>query len=183
MSVIKNVNKLGELTNIQIDSYLQQYPEWIGCYARDDINIHNLWQTAGKWGIAGCMINLAPHDKPGTHWTLLCITNPSKTKRGKQNVYYFDPFGAPPPQEVVDALDDIQYSNKVCQAYNDTDCGWFDMFMFLQMWRYKDKEDPLYEAITKLSTDPSRNKELMKAYFKKITFGNETGSYSLPNYN
>lgn len=167
MSHITSTNKLGELSNIQIDNYLNNYPEWVGCYARDKINFKTLKANAFKYTMAGCMINLAPHNKPGTHWTLLVIRN---RPQNQYDYYYFDPFGSPPPEEIVDTLEDVEYSDKEYQAYEDSDCGWFGMFIFLQMWMNKKADNPLVKAASKLKqNDPEHNKELMKAYFSKIS--------------
>lgn len=161
MSSIEHVDKLGELSNEQIDDYLNNYPEFVGCYAKDEINYAKLNATARKYGIAGCIINLASHNKGGTHWTLLVLKN--------KDAYYFDPFGAPPPEEVTDKYEDVEYSTGVYQPYDDTDCGWFDMFVFLNMFLNRNAPNPLKKAIARLTTDVDRNKMLLKAYFKKIS--------------
>lgn len=59
---------------------------------------------------------------PGTHWTCW-------HKRGGLKVY-FDPYGLPPPDEMVDYLrPEIRYSTDELQRRGDVVCGHFCLYV------------------------------------------------------
>lgn len=164
MNDITQVNKLGELSNYQIESYLRYYPEFRGCFARDEIPFDRLKEALKLYPMVGCIVNLAPHNKSGTHWTLLTL------KRYPRLIaYYYDPFGAPPPEEIVEAIDEIILSHDTYQGYDDSDCGWLDMFIFLHMWTHKTSPNPLDKALEYFSTNAAHNKDLARKFFQDIS--------------
>lgn len=78
-----------------------------------------------------CIFNLQDSTKgSGTHWTCAIIPPPSRTVNGIKTAdknYYFDSFGAPPPEEVVRFLKTknrkIIYSDQQLQKIDSDTCG------------------------------------------------------------
>lgn len=108
---------LKELSNYQINQFENSSPHFGGCYSRDVLPpIRNRFY----------IINLDSNSGPGTHWVLLYNCDPHTS-------YYFDSYGMPPPQEIVEAM---KHSNKK-RVFNDVDlqalgsdaCGWWCMYI------------------------------------------------------
>lgn len=68
------------------------------------------------------ILNLASENHPGTHWTAL-VTN-------KNKIYYFDSFGAIPPESVFIFAKNrrIVYNDYQIQHFNQTDCGQLSLY-------------------------------------------------------
>ena len=64
----------------------------------------------------------------GSHWTALQI---NKYPNGLKEGIYFDPYGAPPPQDVEKAAEKaldgkkIPYNSKDIQSLMNNACGWY----------------------------------------------------------
>ncbi len=63
------------------------------------------------------LINLDDSRGPGTHWVML--------KRGEKVYTYYDPFGMPPPPQVLENFRPLRYSNEVQQDPDTAYCGVF----------------------------------------------------------
>jgi hypothetical protein len=100
--------------------------------------------------VGGYVINLGNEQNSGTHWTALWYDG--------ENEYYWDPYGFPPPQRVVDEVGDYYFNNTVIQDVLDGRCGLY-VFMFLYHMTYgKGKTGPKYKRfLKKFSKQPRRN--------------------------
>jgi hypothetical protein len=85
------------------------------------------------------IINLANEqdDNNGTHWCGIVVNIP--------NCIYFDSFGAPPPQEVINFLKPIKgvklaFSNQIIQNIKSENCGYFVIAFFVFMKNTKSKD-------------------------------------------
>lgn len=74
------------------------------------------------------IINLGDEQIGGTHWTLWFVP---KDRSGV--TYYFDSFGAPPEDHIVELSKrkgkDIIYNNKQIQGYSEQHCGIWALLM------------------------------------------------------
>lgn len=109
-------------------------PQFQGVFMRD--------QLPHKMKDGGYIINLDKSSGDGTHWTGL-------VKR-KGVYYYFDSYGFPPPQEVIDRIcqqpdqdginDNIRVlhiSDNNVQDRNSNECGMFALWFIMMMLRNK----------------------------------------------
>lgn len=88
-------------------------PYFNGVYSKDQLPrpIKNGWYIINlqNWADGG-----------GTHWTCFYIKNNGK------HIDYYDPFGFPPPVEVMQlAKGSINWSSKQIQDERSTACGWY----------------------------------------------------------
>jgi hypothetical protein len=77
------------------------------------------------------ILNLDTSDNPGTHYVAFVVNNASKT------VFYFDSYGAPPPNEAVVLWTANKYKVK-CNSVHIQDlksrcCGFYAMYFLLFM--------------------------------------------------
>lgn len=148
------MSKLEALSNQQIDNALSLYPSYGGCISKDILKLNEAKRN--KFYV----INLDDDKGPGTHWTCLYNCN-------KDAIYYFDPFGAPPPERVCKFM---RKSGKRGMYYSDIDlqhvkassCGWYCVYVLLQLLRGKQFIDILLGDFT---LDTSKNEELLRKYF------------------
>ena len=63
---------------------------------------------------------------PGTHWTALF-------KQSKNNVFYFDSFGCPPPQVVVDNFPTVISNCYSIQSMQSSACGFYAVLFLFHM--------------------------------------------------
>lgn len=73
------------------------------------------------------VINLGNVYDSGTHWTCLWYDG--------SNEYYFDSYGFPPPQRVVNKIGDYFFNDTVIQDVMDGRCGLY-AFMFCLYMHY-----------------------------------------------
>jgi|GEM_PF-5280193 len=158
MTEITSFNKLGSLTNLQINNYLRQYPEYLGTYSKDQIPYAALKKESKGW--IGIIMNLASHTKTGTHWTLL-MQDHAKT-------YYFDPFGAVPPLEVIRHFNHVQHTQKIVQGWSQSDCGYLCMYVFIRTIQLH-TTDAFSEAVNELPNSPVETRAYLKTFFKEIS--------------
>jgi len=153
----EKVNKKGDysLTNFDLEKMMKGVKEFRGVFMRDTLPLHINKHEA-------TIVNLDSDKNDGTHWTML-YNRPIDTK----NVYYFDSYGAPPPNEVEKYLrtsgKKIQYNSSQLQNILSTMCGYFCCYMGKELSKGKSFYDVLYEMS---QIDPSKNDLIMKQYFK-----------------
>lgn len=116
------------LTNIDITNYARGINDFRGVFSRD--NLPEKAELRGSY-----IINLDSQDGSGTHW-VACHVN-------RNEKYYFDSFGLPPPEEIISFLngkpravgdldfssrdpivhDSIVYSTSQIQGMTEAICG------------------------------------------------------------
>lgn len=81
----------------------------------------------------GCVINLDPHDQPGSHWVAFFIRLIGKHR----GVYFYDSIGRSPPRMITEFLDAVVAKirgrdpffpyrhNTIRRQYKNTECGVF----------------------------------------------------------
>lgn len=122
--------KDGGIYNDQIDKIMDKYHQkgYKGVYAIDEID---KIPTSNKMGF---VLNLDPHDKPGSHWVAVYIDADDD-----QAVEYYDSFGKNPPEhlredlkKLVEKINPENYlkfkiNRCVQQRSNSNNCGVFAM--------------------------------------------------------
>ena len=114
----------------------------------------------------------------GSHWTCLQINEyPNGLKEG----IYFDPYGAPPPQDVEKAASKalggkkIPYSSKDIQSLMNNACGWYvAAFLYFINSFYGRSKDLFADVSSFLSVfddlnksiDWKKNEYLLKHFFR-----------------
>jgi hypothetical protein len=73
------------------------------------------------------VINLDNTNGKGTHWTAL--------KKSKNEINYFDSFGMPPPQELINLYPKIKIVSNTYQFQhmNNTNCGAYVVYFIREM--------------------------------------------------
>lgn len=117
-----------------------------------------------------CVVNLDPHDKPGSHWVSFVILLKDKKRQG---VYYYDSVARSPPKlinsfltMVVEKLREsghgfVYRHNTVRRQYENSECGCFCIHFIDRMITSKKPFDQVCEEIP---YDPNIL-ELRKKYF------------------
>ena len=90
------------LSNFDIMHMMNKCPKFVGVYSRDD--------TPKLKKGESMVVNLDDSEGPGTHWCCMY--------REKDKVEYFDSYGFPPPQEIVDQYNGMRYSSNEIQMIN-----------------------------------------------------------------
>lgn len=126
----KNTSIMAGLYNDQIDDMLRKYPQYVGCFSRDEIHKINL-----NDGVGGFIYNTVPSDKPTDkegHWRAIYI-NVDDDK----SIDHYDSFGEPAEQDIQEQVKQLLESynlpyylkwkdNKIInQRSNSSNCGWF----------------------------------------------------------
>jgi hypothetical protein len=104
---------MNELSETQIKSILKRHNYSInGIYSKDEIPV--------VLKLGWMIINLQDHDKGnGSHW--VCY------RYGENECEYFDSFGMPPPNEILNVTGNkkLLYNTKQIQDYYSSACGYF----------------------------------------------------------
>ena len=107
----------------------------------------------------------------GTHWVALYVQ--------KSNAFYFDSFGALPPNEVIMLVKQrkgchLYYSNWIVQDLKSEACGWYCIafLTFMHQNRNRDLKEVFNEFSNNFLDDTSKNDEILKSYFSSsASFG------------
>ena len=87
----------------------------------------------------GIIFNLDKHDEPGSHWTALFVDTDRK------GIFYFDSYGYPPENEIVELMDKLQHQykqlginmkkhiNNVRHQYKFSECGMYCINFIIKM--------------------------------------------------
>lgn len=90
----------------------------------------------------------------GTHWTLFM-------KLSSKILCYFDPFGRPPPNELVDLADhnklEILYTTNQIQDISSVACGYFVIIATMWLLKYKNIKRFVNKLKTTFTTDLRHN--------------------------
>ena len=100
----------------------------------------------------------------GTHWVALYVH--------KSNAFYFDSFGAPPPDEVMPFVKKrkgchLYYNRWIIQDLKSDACGWYCIAFLIYMHqnRNKDLKEVFNEFSNNFLDDTSKNDEILKSFF------------------
>ncbi len=152
------------LSNFQIESIFQSYNtplEWIGMKDEMPQEVKD-----GNY-----IINLqSSTEGNGRHWMSLRID--------KENAFYCDSFGAPPPNEVVQFVKRRQgshlgFNNGIIQHMKSENCGYYASAILIYLEKHKNI--PIYNAadkcIAQYNDNSAKNDDILKtvyAGFSKI---------------
>ena len=125
-----------------------------GVLSRDQTAPHN-------HKMALFIFNLEPSYMSGSHWVATYVKN------GKIN--YFDSFGLPPFQEIVNHAKKknltLIHQNNQIQALNTTTCGYFCLYFLNEM----NKGSSYFDLLQVFDVhDTTKNERLIERYFEKI---------------
>ena len=120
-----------------IDSYLKKRigKKFVGTYARD--MTPEIKKKFDKLKEAYTVLNMDDSEGQGSHWVAL---GKKTAPDGEEGIFYMDPFGAPPPLEVLRDFDNVYYTPSILQNINRSDCGIWSIFLILQMANNKGDE-------------------------------------------
>ena len=114
----------------------------------------------------------------GSHWTALQI---NKYPNGLKEGIYFDPYGAPPPQDVEKAAEKaldgkkIPYNSKDIQSLMNNACGWYVSAFLYFINSFYGWTKNLYEDVggflscfddLNKSVDWKKNEYILKHFFR-----------------
>ena len=111
------------------------------------------------------IVNLNDSNQSGSHWTLLI--------KMKNNKYlYFDSFGAPPPQTILDTLkidpNKLQYNDQQIQDIKSQTCGYFAILFAYYYSREKTPNKTIIAFLTNFTTDEKQNDKVLRKIFDKL---------------
>lgn len=108
---------LRSLTNVDIDRYYADCPQYGGCFSKD----YSLKCENSKFYV----LNMDSAKGGGTHWILLWLI-------GDVGVY-FDSFGSPPPEKVLKRMKELKKTNisniSIYQDLTSSLCGYYCLWM------------------------------------------------------
>lgn len=117
---------LPALSNVQIESALPG----VAVTSKDAVGKLNGGDQA--------VVNLDDQGRPGTHWVAFHVP------RTGPNAYYYDSYGAPPPELVLARLKQsrkhVLYNRVQMQTLGSTACGWY-CIAWLRAMRGNDSPD------------------------------------------
>lgn len=168
-------NERSWLSNIDIERVMRQYEkkrpdfDFLGVVPVDfaqkmymnrcvvqkmcDMDVDNLAER-GKTKL-GCVINLDPHDQPGSHWVAFIICTKGKNK----GAYFYDSIARSPPRMISEFLDAIVEKmqekdptfpyrhNTIRRQYKNTECGVFCLKFLEDMLSGRKPFDKVCEAM------------------------------------
>lgn len=146
------MNKAHPLSNIEIEYMLKNNKNFIGVFSRDNTKYLKKNQSL--------ILNLDDKKGQGTHWCSII-----KNKKGDL-ITYFDSYGFPPPQEIVNMYkknkNKIKYSSNEIQLDNSIMCGYYCVMFIKEYYKGND----IYDILYKFDVEPSlRNEIIIKKYF------------------
>ena len=104
--------------------------------------------------------NLEPAYMKGSHWTSTYVKN--------NVINYFDSFGLPPFQELVDHAKrknlTLLHQNQQLQNLYSSVCGYFCLYFLNEMNKGKD----YFDLLQVFSKDTYKNEEFIEKYFRKL---------------
>lgn len=93
---------------------------YMGCFMRDEIPD----DVPARHGF---ILNLDTSNGGGTHWTAVMRVSPASNK--PLHMCYYDSFGCPPPEEVLDRYGSCYYNTEIHQPIRSSACGWYAMYI------------------------------------------------------
>ena len=107
--------------------------------------------------------NLEPSYMSGSHWVATYV---------KDNVInYFDSFGMPPFQEILDHAKErnitLLHQDQQIQNLYTTTCGYFCLYFLNEMHKNVD----YFDLLQVFDTDTNKNEKFIENYFRGVTEG------------
>lgn len=108
------------------------------CLAEEYCNVDLKAERARDIRTIGCVFNLDPSTKGGSHWVASAII---LKPAGGGSIYYFDSYGEPPPAQVAhfmralklqDPALELKYNGRRFQ-YGGSECGMYSMYFVICM--------------------------------------------------
>jgi hypothetical protein len=113
----------------------------------------------------------------GSHWTCLVVM---KYKDNKIKPFYFDPYGAPPPEDIKKAVlestgQKLPFNTKNVQSLMGEVCGFFCCAILHYVFAYPHKKGDIYEDVEDFlfffddlnqSIDFKKNEYILKHFFQ-----------------
>jgi hypothetical protein len=101
----------------------------------------------------------------GTHWMLLIL------KRGES--FYFDSYGAPMPEDVIDFAkklnEKLAYSQFIVQDFDSQLCGYYDIGLAIYLKEHPGElRDKSNDFINMFVDDTRKNGPILKKYFANL---------------
>ena len=91
--------------------------------------------------------------------------------------YYFDSFGAPPPNEIIlftkKKKGHLLYSNWIIQDLKSEACGWYCLGFLLYMWKNRQNinmKEVFNQFVNNFQDDTLKNDEILRQFLAK-TYG------------
>ena len=168
-------NERAWLSNLDIDAVMKQYEkkykgfDFLGVVPVDfaqklyenrcvvsrmcEFDVNQLAE-AGKTKL-GCVVNLDPHDRPGSHWVAFIICLKGKNK----GTYFYDSIARSPPRMISDFLagvvekirkkdkDHPYRHNTIRRQYKNTECGVFCLKFLEDMLSGRKSFDEVCDAM------------------------------------
>ena len=104
--------------------------------------------------------NLEPSYMKGSHWCATYVKN--------NVIYYFDSFGLPPFQELLNHAKrknlTLLHQDKQSQNLYSTTCGYFCLYFLNEMNKGKD----YFDLLQVFSTDTNKNEKFIENYFRRL---------------
>jgi hypothetical protein len=164
------------LTDVQIEDLAKRMNVPLeGCFFKDElptpkfnkVYIINLQDSEDEQG----------NQNSGTHWTMLYIR---QTPKGQLQPIYFDPYGAPPPENVKNLVEKAcklkcPYTTKDIQSLMNNACGFYCLALahFICASRYRTNDlytdvDQFMDLFDDLnhSIDWKKNEYILKHFFQ-----------------
>lgn len=124
------------LSNFDLDSFYARQSNSVkaklaygGCYSRNELKTLPLARSDLD-KLCYWIFNLDDKNSAGTHWVMLLRT-PHAGSGVKWE--YFDSYGMPPPEEILDLLagiaDEIEYNSYQLQAMGTAYCGYYCLYV------------------------------------------------------
>lgn len=125
----------------------------------DLINVLMKDQVNNKLRNGSYIINLENHDESGSHWTAL--------HKVGNTYYYFDPFGMPPPQTLIDLLkcnpNNFYFNDTQIQNVKSILCGYYCLVYLFIMQSSNNMVNNIKTFLQLFYLDTKKNdKELKK---------------------
>jgi hypothetical protein len=117
------------------------------------------------------------NENEGSHWTCLQV---NKYPNGRVEPIYFDPYGAPPSENIIKFVKDntgkyLPYTKKDIQSLMNNACGFFvcAFLHYINAWEHRTKD--LYDDVAmfleyfddlNVSVDWKKNEYILKMFFQ-----------------
>lgn len=155
------IPKNQSITNFEIESVCKRYHIPLnGVFMKDELQElrHGYF-----------VINLNSSWENGSHWCALVCD--------KRECIWFDSFGAPPPEEIMELLrkyyTKIHFNGWIVQNINNQSCGYYCivLFMYLQLHRYEKKSivQKVANYVNYFDDDTSKNYDILVKLAKELT--------------